>query len=47
MAQRCLDPAAPCGSAYWGPPAAHARAREVVGAAESRGSPNESGVTAL
>jgi hypothetical protein len=29
------DPAAPYGSAYWGAPAAHTRAVEVVGAAES------------
>ncbi len=29
----------PYGSAYWGAPAAHTRAREVVGAAESRPQP--------
>src|SRR5207245_3859955 len=29
------DPAAPYGSAYWGTPAAHRRATEVVGVAES------------
>src|SRR5260370_42350818 len=35
MAQGCLDQAAPYRSAYWGAPAAHTRAVEVVGAAES------------
>ncbi len=35
LAQGCHDPAVPYGSAYWGAPAAHTRAREVVGAAES------------
>jgi hypothetical protein len=35
MAQGCPDPAALYGSAYWGAPAAHARAVEVVGTAES------------
>src|SRR5260370_21737710 len=35
LAQGCLDPAAPFGSAYWGAPAAHSRARAVVGVAES------------
>lgn len=31
----CPDLAAPYGSAYWGASAAHMRAREMVGAAES------------
>src|SRR5216684_58649 len=35
LAQGFPDPAVPYGSAYWGAPAAHTRAREVVGAAES------------
>jgi len=35
LAQGYPDPAVPYGSAYWGAPAAHTRAREVVGAAES------------
>jgi hypothetical protein len=35
MAQGCLDQAAPYRSAFWGAPAAHTRAVEVVGAAES------------
>jgi hypothetical protein len=35
VAQGCLDPAAPHGSAYRGAPAAHTRARELVGVAES------------
>jgi len=35
LAQGYPDPADPYGSAYWGAPAAHTRAREVVGAAES------------
>ena len=35
VAQGCLDQAAPYGSAYWGAPAAHTRAVEVVGTAES------------
>jgi hypothetical protein len=35
LAQGCLDQAAPYGSAYWGAPAAHTRAVEVIGAAES------------
>jgi Pyruvate/2-oxoacid:ferredoxin oxidoreductase delta subunit len=35
MAQDCPDPAARHRSAYWGRPAVHSRAMEVVGAAES------------
>jgi hypothetical protein len=35
VAQGCLDQAAPYRSAFWGAPAAHTRAVEVVGAAES------------
>jgi hypothetical protein len=35
LAQGCPDPTGPKWSAYWGAPAAHTRAREMVGAAES------------
>src|SRR5258708_542128 len=35
LAQGCPDPTGPKWSAYWGAPAAHSRAREVAGVAES------------
>jgi len=40
LAQGCPDPAAPYGSAYWGRPAAHTGAGEVVGAAKSDPKPS-------
>ena len=45
IAQGCPDPAAPYRSAYWAAPAAHLRAVEVVGAAESDPKPSSGQVT--